>query len=446
MNEEFLARMQELLKTDYEAYLQTLQLPIHRGLRVNTLKCSPDQLKDWLDFELKPTQISDTVFQIDNDLSSLGNTIEHRQGLFYLQEVSATSAVEVLNPQPHEWVLDLCAAPGGKTTQIAMKMQNQGILFTNEIEADRAMLLLSNCERCGVSNAVITNSSPNQLKSVYAGLMDKILVDAPCSGEGMFKKESKALADWSVAHVEACAVRQRKILEDAIVMLKAGGILVYSTCTYAIEENEGVIDALLNAHPELELIETTNQFGRPGFDFGKVDGSKVRRIFPMDEGEGHFIAKLKKNNVSESAKISYVETKVNPIVQTFMQSQLTVCNYYLFEQQQKVFLCPFKPLQLNSIKVLRQGILCGELKKDRIEPHQHFYVTALLQGKYKKVLECTKTEMQAFLCGETLSHPFEKGYLALSYRQLNFAYGKSDGNIIKNHYPKGLRARSGGRT
>jgi len=442
MNEHFLKRMKNMLQEEYPEYLQSLQQPFHRGLRVNTLKCTVEELKERVDFKLKPTQISNTVFEIDSELKALGNSLEHRSGLYYLQEISACSAVEILDPHPGEWVLDLCAAPGGKTTQIAMKMQNKGILFTNEVDHARAQILLSNCERCGVSNAVITNSSVDMLKKHYVGCMDRILVDAPCSGEGMFKKESQALADWSEEHVQSCSVRQKKILDDAIMMLKENGILVYSTCTYSIEENEAVIDYLLTHYPWLELVDCGVSFGRNGFNYGLVDGKKVRRIFPMDQGEGHFVAKLRKNKDTGSLKLKTIKSVKEPVIAQFLEQQLLgLHDYKTTVLNEKIYLSQLDCFDLKGIKVLRQGILLGELKKGRIEPHQHFYVSSLLQNQFKHWIECSYEEAIKVLKGETLTKPGLRGYYALCYKNKNFGFTKVDGMNAKNHYPKGLRIR-----
>ncbi len=443
MNPEFLKRMEALLKEEFPAYLASLQEPVHRGLRVNTLKITVEELKKRLSFELRPTAISPTVFEIDSQLTSLGHSLEHRSGLYYLQEVSAASAVEVLDPQPGEWILDLCAAPGGKSTQIAMKMKHQGILFSNEIDPGRARILLSNLERCGVANAIVTQASPAMLRKQMTGWMDRILVDAPCSGEGMFKKESQALKDWSVAHVEACSQRQKKIVDDAVAMLKEGGILVYSTCTYALEENEEVIHDLLENHPEMELLDCNVSFGRPGYDRGKVYGRKVRRIFPMDEGEGHFVAKLRKNSMPEQTMRIEREPFFSSLqAERFLSEQLKkVPLLYHHHYQERLFLVPFEPLKLNRIRILRQGIELGELRKGRLEPHHHFYVTALFKGLYARTLECDREEAERFFRGETFPCNDVWGYTALEHRGICFGFAKADGTMAKNHYPKGLRMR-----
>ena len=311
MNEVFLQRMKDMLKDEYEDYLKALDDPMHKGLRVNTLKWDAESFKQSGLCEYKSTSMSDVIFEIPEDVK-LGKTVQHHQGLFYLQEVSACSAVEVLNPQPGDFVLDLCAAPGGKTTQIAMKLANQGLLITNEIDSQRAQILLSNCERCGVSNAIITNASPDVLCPVLEGTMDKVLVDAPCSGEGMIRKHSAAMEEWSVANIKACAARQKRIVDQAVKALKAGGIMVYSTCTYAMEENEEVIDYILATYPEMELLDTTDRFGRPGFDFGLCEGTKVRRIFLMDGGEGHFVALFRKIGLQGQSDCNLICENISP--------------------------------------------------------------------------------------------------------------------------------------
>ncbi len=440
MNEDFLKRMKIMLGAEFEAYLKTLDEKSHRGLRVNTLKCTPEILRNKLGFDLQSTSISPNVFRISNDLEHLGTSIYHRQGLYYLQEISASSAVEILDPNPGDWVLDLCAAPGGKTTQIAMKLQNVGYLFTNEIDSGRAQILLSNCERCGVSNAIITNNAPSDLVSSYKGWMDKILVDAPCSGEGMFKRKEKALDDWSIEHVRSCAIRQKKILDDAYLMLSQNSILVYSTCTYSMEENEEVIDHFLRTHPTMELIDCDVNIGRAGYDFGLVEGNKVRRIFPMDGGDGHFIAKLKKKSCEEKTPIKSMIPISSKVVDEFLNEQVSL-KLNTFITKDKCWISNQNLFQLPKLKLLRQGIYLGEIIKERLEPHQHFYSAALLQNHYLKQVECTEEEINSVLKGNILEKQTKKGYVALSYEGINIAFGKSDNSIIKNKVPKGLRTR-----
>ena len=351
MNEQFLARMRELLGPDYDAYVETLNNPPFRGLRANLLKIQPDALVKRQFASLSPSPFAREGFVLTGSETGLGNHIYHRQGLFYMQEPSASSAVTILDPQPGDWVLDLCAAPGGKSTQIAARIGQSGFLIANEIDGGRARVLMSNLERLGVSEAMITHASPERLCPQLGGWMDKVLVDAPCSGEGMFKKEDRALADWSVEHVRACGQRQQKILESAVFTLKEQGILVYSTCTYAPEENEQVIDQFLRKHPEMELIDCGVDFGRPGLSTGLVDGAKVRRIFPMDQGEGHFVAKLRKTAAQPGVRPRFVKSAPLPsTVREFLSGQLTdLSDLHFHLEQDRLSLMRHEFIQLENI-------------------------------------------------------------------------------------------------
>ncbi len=443
MNEQFLARMRELLGPDYDAYVETLNNPPFRGLRANLLKIQPDALVKRQFASLSPSPFAREGFVLTGSETGLGNHIYHRQGLFYMQEPSASSAVTVLDPQPGDWVLDLCAAPGGKSTQIAARIGQSGFLIANEIDGGRARILMSNLERLGVSEAMITHASPERLCPQLGGWMDKVLVDAPCSGEGMFKKEDRALADWSVEHVRACGQRQQKILESAVFTLKEQGILVYSTCTYAPEENEQVIDQFLRKHPEMELIDCGVDFGRPGLSTGLVDGAKVRRIFPMDQGEGHFVAKLRKTAARPAVRPRFVKSAPLPsTVREFLSGQLTdLSDLHFHLEQDRLSLMRHEFIQLENIPVLRQGVMAGEIVKNRVEPHHHFYMSALLQDRFKNTAALDENQLAQYLQGLPLTAAAPRGFLCLRYEGYPVGFGKSDGTVIKNKYPKGLRTR-----
>ena len=281
----FLQAMERLLGTEYPAFLQSYQQPPRRGLRRNPLKCGQPQLEAALPFALEPTAFSPLSYAFAAGEEGVGRLPAHHAGLFYVQEPSACSAVTVLDPQPGEKVLDLCAAPGGKSTQIAGLLAGEGLLWSNEIVKSRAQALLSNVERLGVPNAVVSSCHPQRLCQSLQGFFDKVLVDAPCSGEGMFRRDPAAVAQWSPESPAACAQRQRAILDSAALAVREGGVLVYSTCTFSREENEDNVRWFLSAHPEFALLPIEAGFGRPG-----VGDLPVRRIYPMDGGEGHFVA------------------------------------------------------------------------------------------------------------------------------------------------------------
>lgn len=438
---DFLNRMKDYLKEEYPIYEETLNQPVFRGLRVNPLKISDEKLLSYKLAELSPSSFARHGYYILDD-AKLGNTWQHLSGCFYMQEPSASSAVSVLDPQPTDWVLDLCAAPGGKSSQIAALLGDSGFLLSNEIDHARAMVLMSNLERMGVSENMVTNASPEVLCPKVAGWFDRVLVDAPCSGEGMFKKNSKAIEDWSLEHVVACGNRQQKILDSAYLALKQGGVLVYSTCTYAMEENEGVIAHFLQSHPDMELVDCGVTFGRGGYSLAGVDGNLVRRIFPMDKGEGHFIAKMVKHKEADEAKLKMQKAyKLDKLTQAFIDEQLVECPYIFYEQAGKVYAKKTAFIQLEGIKILRQGLLCGEIVKNRFEPHHHFYLATSNSGLLQHVIELDEQQVSTYLEGNVLMISGYKGYHAVCKDGIILGFVKGDGNCLKNKYPKGLRVR-----
>lgn len=440
MNQQFLDRMKAYLQEEYDAYRQELEKPLYRGVRFNPVKCSIEEGKALSLCTLTPSAICPESFYIPEEIERLGNHPAHLAGLFYMQEPSASSAVEILDVLEEDWVLDLCAAPGGKSTQIAGKLRHTGLLVSNEIESKRAQILLSNLERLGFGECMMTNAHPEVLCKEMAGCFDKVLVDAPCSGEGMFKKHSKAMEDWSIAHVEACAARQKLILESAYQALKQEGILVYSTCTYSMEENEEVVYDLLQKHPDMELLDAGVAFGRPGLAYRDLDVRKLRRILPMDQGEGHFVAKLIKHGEAYQAKLQYLDqARLPSYVTTFLQDQLSCLPSYAMLLQDKVYLKATPFLQLKKTRILRQGILAGEIRKQRLEPHQHFYTAAQLAPYYQRSYDMSDEECQLYLQGNQLNVPAYKGYTLMKWQGYPIAFAKGDGLVLKNKYPKGLR-------
>lgn len=441
MNELFLERMKELLKDEYDAYVASLDHELYKGLSLNTSKCNIDFLREQVPFELQDSIFSQNGYRLDSTIKSIGNHWTHLAGLYYLQEPSASSAVDLLDIQPNDWVLDLCAAPGGKSSQIACQLNNTGFLVSNEIDHKRANILLSNLERMGVSENMITSASPEKLCPLMKGWFDKVLVDAPCSGEGMMKKHELAHLEWSKENVEACAARQLRILNEAVVTLKKDGILVYSTCTYSQEENEGVIYQFLKEHPEMELVDAGEQIKRQGIPYKDLDVSKVRRIFPMDQGEGHFICKMKKTIETEKSSIPYVkETKLDACVEPFLKQQLHHIPNYIMQLNQRVYLKQTPFIQLKNITILRQGTLVGEIVKNRLEPAHHFYLCSHLMNEYKNNVELNENELMTYLTGNVIPSTV-KGYVCVRYQGIPLGFGKGDGMMIKNKYPKGLRQK-----
>ena len=440
MNEQFLKRMQGYLQEEYEEYLKTLDEDAYRGLRVNTAKLSVDQFHDLKVCASQPSSICPESFYIPKDIKGLGNHPAHLAGLFYMQEPSAASAVEVLDVQRNDWVLDMCAAPGGKSTQIAAKLQDRGFLVSNEIESRRAQILLSNMERLGFSRCMITNTRPQQIAKEMSGWFDRVLVDAPCSGEGMFKKHSKAMDDWSEEHVLACAQRQLHILDSAYAALKEDGTLVYSTCTYSMEENEQVVYAFMKQHPDMELVDCGVTFGRRGLPYLDLDTEKLRRIFPMDQGEGHFVAKFRKHGVQAESRKREEKPAVIPVFATqFIRQSLQEQPAFLYENSGRIYAMQQPFLKLKDIRILRQGCQIGEVVKNRLEPHQHFYVSNAYGAGMKQCYEMDDAQCLSFLQGQQLPIAGYKGYTQMLWKGYVLGFAKGDGMVLKNKYPKGLR-------
>lgn len=440
MKEKFLKRMKDMLQDEYPKYLKTLEEERFRGVRVNTLKCDVAVFQEEFPYPLTPTPFCQESFYLASNVEHVGNHPLHLAGCCYMQEPSASSAVEILDVQKGDWVLDMCAAPGGKSGQIAAKLANTGFLMSNEIEAKRAQILMSNMERLGVSENIVVSAHPEELCKTCAGWFDKVLVDAPCSGEGMFKKHSAAMEDWSEEHVAACGKRQIQILHSAYHALKEGGILVYSTCTYAMEENEAVVAQFLADFPDMEQEDCHVSFGREGISYPGMEKQKVRRIFPMDQGEGHFIAKFRKTGKTKTAKQTWIKQGTLPaFCEKALSEMMDMPKGYFMIHKDKVFWKPTPFLNLGNMRILRQGVLCGEIIKNRLEPHQHLFTSAFLQPYLHQVYSMSEEETHIFLSGNQLFVQGYKGYVALAYQQYILGFGKGDGMVIKNKYPKGLR-------
>ena len=340
--------------------------------------------------------------------------------------------VALLDPQPGERICDLCAAPGGKTTQIAGRMLGRGFLLCNEINPKRAKILSRNIERMAVSNALVTNEHPANLASRLNGFFDRVLVDAPCSGEGMFRKEEAAITDWSQETVEMCARRQADILHSAAQLVRPGGRLVYSTCTFAPEEDELAVAAFLEAHPEFtpEPIET------PWFVPGE-NGS--HRMWPHKLlGEGHFAAVLRKEDADFDEIPSGAGEKLPKEWTVFAKElgiQLPPGKAVNFGQT--LYWAPADMPDIRKLKVLRPGLELGICKKDRFEP-AHALALWLKQCKNTVSFHPDSEEIRRYIHGDVVASA-QKGWCLVQAGGYSMGWAKGDGTWLKNHYPKGLR-------
>ena len=425
--EAFLERIKAQLGQEYDDFLMSLERPRAVALRFNPLK----GLQPSLPFVQAPVHWEPEGFYYDPD-SRPGLHVYHEAGVYYLQEASAMAPVALLDPLPGEKICDLCAAPGGKTTQIAGRMRGEGFLLCNEINPKRARILSRNIERMAVSNALVTNEHPENLAKRFPGFFDRVLVDAPCSGEGMFRKEEAAVTDWSQETVEMCARRQAEILHSAARMVRPGGRLVYSTCTFAPEEDELAVRDFLDAHPEFE----PEAMEAPWFEAGETGRF---RMWPHKLlGEGHFAAVLRKTGGEEGDIPSCSGEKLPKQWVSFAKEM----GIRLPEGKAVTFgatlywVSPDAPT-VDRLKVLRPGLELGEVKKDRFEP-SHALALWLKDCGTEQVLDPESEEMKAYLHGEVIPSQ-KKGWCLVKAGDYSIGWGKGDGRVLKNHYPKGLR-------
>ena len=425
--EAFLERIKTQLGNEYDDFLRSLERPRAVALRFNPLKGdAPD-----LPFVCDPVPWEKAGFYYDPD-SRPGLHPFHEAGVYYLQEASAMAPVALLDPQPGEKICDLCAAPGGKTTQIAGRMMGDGFLLCNEINPKRAKILSRNIERMAVPNALVTNEHPANLASRFPGFFDRVLVDAPCSGEGMFRKEEAAVTDWSQETVEMCARRQAEILHSAAQMVRPGGRLVYSTCTFAPEEDEMAVEEFLKTHPEFqpEILEA------PWFVPVENGG---HRMWPHKLlGEGHFAAVLKKTDGEDGDVPSAAGEKLPKEWTAFAKElgiRLPAGKAITFGQT--LYWAPEEMPDLRRLKVMRPGLELGTVKKDRFEP-AHALALWLRDCSNMVSFAPDSPEMTAYLHGDVV--PCNKqGWCVVCAGPYSIGWGKSDKTVLKNHYPKGLR-------
>lgn len=446
--EKFEARMKSMLKEEHNEFTKSMeQSPIFTGIRINTSK-NGAQAAVLSEFgRLEKVPWCENGFYADKSVIS-GNHPYHIAGLFYFQEPSAMSTVSALPIEKDDYILDLCAAPGGKATQAGALLGKNGLLVANEIIKNRANILADNIERFGLTNAIVTNETPQKLAEKYPCFFDKIIVDAPCSGEGMFRKEPQAVDEWSIEHTVSCGVRQRHILDCAMKMLKGGGYIVYSTCTFAPEENEQVCAYILENY-NVELVEPKSldmlSEGKTEWSKSDFDMSKTRRIFPhKNKGEGHFVAlfrSLDEKTEKEAKKPNSNKCDGEKLYREFERKFLNIAldgEFCLFGEN--LYLKP-KSINIDKIKVVRCGLHLGICRKNRFEP-SYALCLALEKTDFKNTLDFTTDSeiLKKYLMGETVRCD-ENGWCAVTVNGYPIGWGKASNGILKNHFPKYMRLK-----
>lgn len=441
---DFIEQMKQLLPSEYPAFLHTYEHPPVRGLRVNTRKITLDKFSQCVPFHLDPIPWCDEGYYFNYPEERPGKHVYHAAGLYYIQEPSAMAPVEALAPKPGEKILDLCAAPGGKSSQISAKMNGEGFLIVNEIDHKRIRALIENLERLGITHATVLNENPKKLTKHFPQFFDRILVDAPCSGEGMFRKDHDTRNRWSRRVIHQCAELQKHLLDAAATMLRSGGRLVYSTCTFNQVENEEVVESFLEKHPEFTLVSTPkSDYFQPGF------GQIGSRLWPHQlRGEGHFLAVLQKTSEQINQNLRHIKykplpQKIQQLLQTFWQDTFTTpapLQQTFIMYGNHLYLIPEQLPSLKGIKVKRPGFYLGEIKKNRFNPS---YALAMAQSKttIQRMINypVDHPDLYRFLQGETLPIHSKKGWTVVAVGSFPLSWGKVAGGMLKNHLPKWLR-------
>ena len=459
----FTERMQSMLGEEYPLFAQSLDRQEYRSLRLNPLKGDREAFFARNPFSLSLVEWEQNGFYYgEGDMP--GKHPYHEAGVYYIQEASAMAPVVYLDAKPGERILDLCAAPGGKSTQIAAAMGQEGILVCNEPHPARAKVLSENIERMGIANALVLGELPGRLAERFPEYFDRILVDAPCSGEGMFRKNEEACAQWSPENVRMCAKRQDEILDHAARMLRAGGRLVYSTCTFSPQENEGSVARFLMRHPEFVMEEVQKYAGMDGGHpewTEREDRECPRgqdcmatayavRLWPHKiKGEGHFFAVLKKEgSVPQGYRVrcpsgteKAIDSKECEGWQQFERENLRIVlegGFFRFGDQ--LYRMPQDMPSLKGLKVLRPGLHLGTVKKNRFEPSHALALYLKPQDVVRTFDMTAQGDMcRAWLAGMTLEAQGEAGWYLMTADGYSIGWGKLSGTVMKNHYPKGLR-------
>ena len=485
---KFEERMKQMLGEEYDAFLRSYEDTRRPGLRVNTLREKAKTLESSSLFDMQPIPWAPHGYYYD-PLKRPGKHPLHEAGAYYIQEPSAMAVAALSGVRPGMRVLDLCAAPGGKSTQLASILEGEGILYSNEIHPARAKILSQNIERMGISNAVVLNEDPKKLAERFPLYFDTVVVDAPCSGEGMFRKEEEAIPNWSPENVELCARRQSGILDCAAEMTAPGGTLVYSTCTFAPQENEQNAAKFVMRHPEFRILDLPSSLGaeymkltglsagRPEYACGEGVPEQIAdslsgtiRLWPHKlEGEGHYLAVFRKEGSALRRRAAggkpVKDREAIKLFKEFCEETLSQRGISKLETGGKdgtgaVLMLFGKELYripecvgLDGLKVLRPGLHLGTLKKNRFEP-SHALAAALEAGDVKCFAELSDgsedvpgdgNAARAYLRGESLRTQDcaqisgQKGWCLVTDCGFSCGWGKLSGDQIKNHYPKGLR-------
>ena len=457
-SEKFKIRMKSLLGCEYDAFIDAIEnKDAVRGLRVNTLKADPEIFKEGSDFSLLPLSYTENGF-ILNGGDGIGNSPEHHSGMIYIQDPGAMATANALDIREGWRVLDMCSAPGGKSGQAAERIGESGFLLSNEYVPKRAKTVVSNFERLGIKNAIVTSLDTSELPKLFSDFFDLVIADVPCSGEGMFRKSDEALSEWSEENVLLCARRQIEIINNASPLVAKGGYLLYSTCTYSLEENEMVVDSFLKEHTDYELVPVKDGLSASTRDGICFEGAwcknlnLTRRFYPhVSEGEGQFMALMRRTSGENSSRpVLYKDTskpiskEEKAVIDKFFRESLLEAPHGRIVKSGENIVIISHGYPVPPKSVFSAGVLLGTVEKGILFPSHQFFSTYGNLFKRQENLTRGDERVKKYLRGEEIDAVSVEGggWCSVLYEGVALGGGKASAGKIKNHYPKGLRIKN----
>ena len=427
-NELFINRVREYFGDDYENYLRKLEESESHAFFLNTHKASKGDILSIIDFKIWPSEFSDESYYYDCD--SIGKSKVYELGLIYPQDVAASLSSAYIDTENIHTFVDMCAAPGGKTIDILNRIKRDVLCIANDYSHSRALTLSSNLERLGFSNVIITNKNTKELSEQLENFADLVILDAPCSGEGMIRKYPEILDTYSINNIHSLATLQKELLDNAYTILKPGGQLIYSTCTYAFEEDEDQVSSFLERYPDIELINIDLESS------SKLKGTV--KLSPLFNTEGQFFALMRKKGKGEDNSFRMLKPIKEKLVDDFIHENLDLKDFYLYRNNDHYYLSLIPLIDLKK-NVLKYGIYLGKIINKRFEPSHNLYRADSLLPYFKYSYDLSDDEYQIFVSGNEIKKDMDKHYYLLTYKGYPLGFAKSSNGSLKNKYPKGLR-------
>ena len=430
MNKLFEDRINLYFKDQTQKYIEELIKPCTQGFFLNTKKASKKDILDVIDFEYEKSILTDSSYYHNHD--GIGKTKAYELGLIYPQEIAASISSKYINANNIKTVVDLCAAPGGKTINALNRLNDDVLMVSNDYNHQRCMILSSNLERLGLDNIIVTNKETRILADELENYADLVILDAPCSGEGMIRKYPEILDTYSIENINELSKLQESILEDAYRILKGNGQLLYSTCTYAFEEDENQIKNFLNKHKDMHLVEIGEKHS------STLDGTI--KLSPIDNTEGQFICLMRKDSNDYARKNKFLKNVNEKLIDDFINQNINIENYYLYKHNEHYYMSLIPLIDLGN-NVMRYGIYVGDIVNKRFEPSHSLFRSNTLKDKFKYRYDLNESEYDKFVEGYELNINKDNGYYLVTYKNHSLGYGKCSNGQLKNKYPKGLRRK-----